>query len=235
MRRILTTLRWEVVLQSRHYFYAVTAVVTVVWIGLLRLLPEAFRDHPGPVIPSFVLVNLQITAFYFSAALMLLERTQGIAAALLVSPLRPGEYVWVKALSLTTLGTAEHAIIVLFVFGTERRWTWLLLGTALLAALYVLLGLAVVARHTALNTFLVPSVGWITLFSLPLLPLFQLVPLWLFAWHPMMPPLMLLQASVRPMSAALIITAVLGSAGWCMVAFFWARLRLVRVVAPAAA
>jgi hypothetical protein len=83
VRRIVNTLRWEAVLQARHHFYSVTAIVAIVWIVLLRLLPEAMRAYPATVVPFFVLVNLQITAFYFSAALILLERAQGITAALL--------------------------------------------------------------------------------------------------------------------------------------------------------
>jgi fluoroquinolone transport system permease protein len=232
---VATTLRWELVVQGRHHFYSVTAIVAVVWIGLLRLLPDAVLAHPASVIPFFVLANLQITAFYFSAALILLERAQGITAALLTSPLRPGEHLWVKTLSLMALGTAENAVIVLFAFGPAMQWAWLLAGTAFLAALYVLLGVAVVARHTVLNTFLVPSVGWVTLCSLPLLALFGLVPHWLFAWHPMTPPLLLLEAAGRPLSLTVIAAAALGSAAWCAAAFVWARSRLVSVVAPAAA
>jgi hypothetical protein len=133
------------------------------------------------------------------------------------------------------LGTAEIAVIVLFVFGLEARWAWLLAGTALLAALYVLLGAAVVARHSALNTFLIPSVGWVTLFSLPALPLFELVPRWLFVWHPMTPAVLLLEASNRSIPSGLLVLATLGSAIWCAAAFFWARSRLVHVLAPAAA
>lgn len=235
MTRVLAALRWETTLQSRHQFYTVTAVVAVVWVGVLRSLPEATRQYPASVVPFFVLVNLQITAFYFAAALMLLERAQGVSAALLTSPLRPGEYLWVKALALTALGAAENTIIVLFVFGPYLNWGWLLLGTGLLAILYVLLGLAVVARHAALNTFLVPSVGWIAAFSLPLLGVLGLVPRWLFMWHPMMPSLVLLEAASGQVSAMLIVYGIAGAGGWCAIAFLWARSRLLRVVAPGTA
>ena len=235
MRRVVAGLRWEATVEARHRFYAVTSIVAVVWVGLLRVLPDAVHDYPALVVPFFVLVNLQITAFYFAAALMLLERAQGVAAALFTSPLRPGEYLWVKALALTVLGTSENATIVLFVFGPGGQWTWLLLGTAFLATIYAFLGLAAVAGHTALNTFLIPSVGWITAFSLPLLSLVGLVPRWLLAWHPVMPPLILLEASFRPVPAPLIVAAILGSAAWCAIAFFWARSRLLGLVAPAAA
>jgi len=235
VRRVVAALRWEVTVQARHQFYAVTALVTLVWVVLLRLLPEVVREHPASLVPLFVLVNLQMTAFYFAAALMLLEKGQGVVASLLTSPLRPGEYLWVKALTLALLGAAEHVAIVRLVFGPEQGWGLLLLGASLLSILYVFLGLAVVARHAGINTFLIPSIGWIALFTLPLLGFYELLPRWAFAWHPMMPSLVLLEGSSRPISMALVAYGVLGSAGWCAAAFLWARYQLVHRVAPAAA
>jgi fluoroquinolone transport system permease protein len=182
---IFTGARWELVLQTRHQFYAVTGVVTVVWVALLLLVPVAVRQQPANVVPMFVLANLQITAFYFAAALLLLERTQGVVAALVTSPLRPSEYVAIKVVTLTLLGTAEQIAIVALVFGPDARWWWLLLGTALASTVYVCVGLAVAARHTAINTFLIPSIGWITALSLPLLGFYNLLPRWTLAWHPL--------------------------------------------------
>ncbi len=231
----MAALRWEAALQARHQFYAVTAVVAFVWIGLLRLLPFGAREEPALLVPMFVLTNLQITAFYFAAALMLLEKSQGVVAALVTSPLRPSEYLMVKAATLAILGVAENGLIVLSVFGMELAWGWLLLGTAILGALYVFLALAVVARHTGINTFLIPSLGWITLFSLPLLGYYGVVPWWTFAWHPMMPSLILLEAGCRQLSAALLTYGILGSLGWCGLALLLARQRFIHVVAPAAA
>ena len=235
MRRLPVALRWEAALQARHRFYAVTAAVVIVWVGLLRLLPEAVREDPALLVPLFILTNLQVTAFYFAAALVLLEKGQGVIAAFVTSPLRPGEYLLAKALSLAALGTAENALVVLLVYGTGLAWGWLLLGTALLGVLYVFLGLAAVAAHAGINTFLMPSVGWITVCALPLLGYYGVVPWGVFAWHPMMPPLVLLEAGCRAVGAGLLAYGVLGSLGWCGLAFVWARRRLVRVVAPAAA
>jgi hypothetical protein len=50
VRRFLAAVRWEVVLQGRHQFYAVTGLVTVVWVALLRLLPDAVRQQPADVV-----------------------------------------------------------------------------------------------------------------------------------------------------------------------------------------
>lgn len=233
MRRTVALLRWEARLQQRYMFYAITAIVSLIWVVLLRLLPPAARADPAALLPLFVLTNLQITAFYFAAALVLLERTQGVLAALLVSPLTAEEYLWAKVVSLTALGLVENLVIIRCVFGPGIHWGWFALGTATLSAIYILAAVSAVAPHVGISTFLIPSVGWVSIFTVPLLGYYDIVPWWVFAWHPVMPPLRLLEAASREVPAALLIYPVLGSLAWCGAAHVWARRRFARVIAPA--
>ena len=235
MRRLLTALRWEAVLQARGQFYALTAVVAVIWIVLVRLLPEGMQTNPEAIAPAFISVNLQITAFYFVTALVLLEKSQGALRALVVSPLRPGEYLATKVLSLTALGTAENAIIVAAVFGWRAQWGWLLLGMALLGAIYALLGLVVIARYDSINTFLMPSAGIIFVLSAALLGYYGVVPPCTLAWHPVLPPLVLMRAAWVPLEWSLFAYGLLGSAVWICLLAVWARRRFVHLIAPSVA
>ena len=226
-------LRWETRLQRRYMFYAVTAIVAAIWVVLLRLLPAEARANPAALVPMFVLTNLQITAFYFTAALVLLERGQGVLAALLVSPMHADEYLWTKALSLTALGLVENVVIVRLVFGPNLNWGWFGVGTAALCVLHVFAAVSAVAPHAGISTFLIPSVGWVTIFTAPLLGYYDVVPWWVFAWHPLMPPLRLLEAASREVAPVLLIYPVLGSLAWCAAAQVWARRRFTHVIAPA--
>ncbi len=235
MTRLLTTLRWEMVLQARAQFYVVTAIVAGVWIGLLLLLPEALRSSPAALVPAFIASNLQITAFFFIAALVLLEKSQGTISALVVSPLRPGEYVGAKGLSLAVLAMAENAVIVAVVYGFELRWGWLLLGTFALGLVYAFVGLVAVARFDTINRFLMPSMLYIAFLGLPLLGYYGLVPRWVFAVHPVLPPLVLLEAGCTDVGAGTLVYGVVGSAVWIGLTFVWARRRFVRDVVPTAA
>lgn len=235
MTRLLTALRWEAVLQARNQFYAVTAVVAAVWIGLLFLLPEAARTDPAALAPAFIALNLQVTAFFFAAALVLLEKGQGTVSALVVSPLRPGEYVSAKGLSLAVLATVENAAIVAVVFGLDLRWGWLLLGTCALALVYAFVGLIAVARFDTINRFLFPSMLYIAFLGLPLLGYYEVVPRWIFAVHPVWPPLVLLEAGCTDVSAGSLMYGIVGSVVWTGLTFAWARRRFVRDVVPTAA
>ncbi len=235
MSRLLTALRWEAVLQARAQFYTLTAVVAALWVVLVRLLPAALRGTPEAIAPAFIAVNLQITAFYFVTALVLLEKGQGALRALVVSPLRPGEYLAAKVLSLAALGVAENGLVVAAVFGFDLRWGWLLLGMAALGTIYALLGLGVIARYDSINTFLMPSVLIIFGLTTALLAYYAMVPAWTFAWHPVLPPLVLMRAAWVPASAGQLAYGVLGSAVWLGVLAVWARRRFVHLIAPAAA
>ncbi|NNF56780.1 MAG: ABC transporter permease [Rhodothermaceae bacterium] len=235
MRRLLAALRWEAVLQARGQFYTLTAVVAVVWIVLVRLLPAGLRTNPEAIAPAFTAVNLQVTAFFFVTALVLLEKSQGALRALVVSPLRPSEYLGAKVLSLAALGTAENAVIVAAVFGVDAQWGWLLLGMALLGAIHVLLGLVVIARYDSINTFLMPSVVIILALSAALLGYYEVVPPWMLAWHPVLPPLVLMRAGWMPLEWSQFAYGLLGSAAWIGLLSVWARRRFVHLIAPSMA
>ena len=52
-------------------------------------VPESARANAALWVPAILVINLQITTFFFVAGLMLLERDEGTLNALAVSPLSP--------------------------------------------------------------------------------------------------------------------------------------------------
>lgn len=230
MRRLLATLRRDVVLQVRYRLYAVSVFVVVVWGVLLSLLPVAARTDAAVIVPAFLVFNLIVTTFYFVGALVLLEKDEGMLAAIVTTPLRDAEYLLSKVITLTALGVAESLLVVVLLFGARFRWELLLTGTVLLGALYVLAGFLAVARHDSLNEWLLPSVPVVMLLLLPLLGHFGLVDRRLFWLHPAAPGLLLLQAACGPSSQGEIAWGVLGSLAWLGVGFAWARRRFDRFV-----
>lgn len=230
MKRLLATLRRDVVLQVRYRLYAVSGFVVVVWGVLLSLLPVAARTETAVVVPAFVVFNLIVTTFYFVGALVLLEKDEGMLAAIVTTPLRDAEYLFSKVITLTALGVAESLLVVVLLFGARFRWELLLAGTALLGTLYVLAGFLAVARHDALNEWLLPSVPVVMFLMLPLLAHFGLVDRRWFWLHPAAPGLLLLQAACGPSSAGEIAYGVLGSLAWLAAGFAWARRRFDRFV-----
>ena len=100
MRRLVAAVGWDFRLQWRFGFFLVGAIVAVVTIALLR---PFVGEELGFLIPVWALGNLAVTTFYFAACLVLFEKGEGTLEAIVVSPLRPSEYLASKALSLSTL------------------------------------------------------------------------------------------------------------------------------------
>jgi fluoroquinolone transport system permease protein len=195
MRRLLASTRCEAELQARNGLYLATGFVLLVTMALLSALPA---HGLARLLPAVALNTLGVTAFYFSAALALLERAEGSAIARMVTPLRPAEYLGARVATLALLAIVQHLAMGLLLVGPVPGLLALLCGVALAAALLALAGFTATAGRSSINDFLLPSVPWLGLLLAPLVadvldwrsPL-----LWL---HPMYGPLVLMRAPVAP-------------------------------------
>lgn len=231
MSRATAALRNDVRLQWRQGFWAAAGFVAALAMIGLAYVP---RDVRVVLLPPVILSNLAVGTFYFVAALVLLERADGSLDALAVSPLRPREYLLAKVGSLALLGIAEHLAIVLIGHGTRFAPGALLTGIVIGATTYVLIGLIAVLPYEAMNTFLLPSMAWVTFLSLPYLHYFELVPqpwralLWL---HPLQPSLTWLRISLRGGGAADALGATACGAVWILLLALRCRSELTRHIA----
>lgn len=211
MKRLIATLTWDIRRQVRNGFYTVSILVAIL---LVILLKQIGNVDWGLWWPAIILENLIINAFYFMAGLVLLEKGEGTLEAQVITPLRPGEYLASKALSLVILSLAETLLVVAVVTGFAFDWLMLMIGIAFLVTLYVLYGFFVVARYDSITEFILPSALWTMGFSLPLLDYFDLAPSgWMFL-HPLQAPLVLMQAAFESLPAWQIAYGFLYSLLW---------------------
>ena len=225
MRRLTATLETDVRLQFRNGFYFATLFVVVVSTLLLRWLPA---DISRLILPVVILQNVLMNTFYFASGLLLLERVEGTFVAQSVTPLRPGEYLASKVLTLTVLSLAESLSIAAAVFGID---TWLVtmgLGIALSAILFSLAGVALVVRYHSVNEFLLPSVGYTFLLTLPVLGVFGIGSAGWYLPHPLQGPLALMQIAA-PHTATQWIYALAYPMLWIGPAYLWSRRALARM------
>lgn len=220
MSRLLATIVWDMQLQFRYGFYYAGAVVAIIWIALFSMLPAMDLEL---LLPVFLFGNLAMTTFYFVAGLVLLEKGQHTLLGLVVTPLRRGEYLTAKIITLTWLALLESLLIVGVSYGLGLNWLWLLFGLLALAAIYILAGFIFVSRYDSINEYLMPS-GLLTgLLSLPLLDYFELWPSLLFYLLPTQPPLLLLRAAFQPVATWQLGYAMLGSLLWIGVGYGWSK------------
>ena len=131
MSRLSATLRLDAQLQARNRVYVIVAVVTFVTAFALRALftPEQLHFF----MPLIALSGVGITAFLLVGVLLMLERGEGTLDVVLVSPLRPAEYLASKLSTVTALALIECTFIAGIAYGLGFSIPWLLLAVLLRA------------------------------------------------------------------------------------------------------
>lgn len=220
--RLLTTVRNDVRLQWRHGFYAAYLLLTLLYILVLRLLPEEGRRILAPLI---VFSDPAVIGFFFVGGIVLLERGDRTLEALFVTPLRVAEYLLSKTISLGLLATVTAIAIATGVEGTGVYLPALVPGTLLTAALAVLAGIALVSRFETLNRFAFGGGLSLAVFSLPLLHWLGWVDWPLLAVLPTYASIVLIGGAFAadPPSAALLAASSLWLLLWNVAAWMWAR------------
>ncbi len=223
----LTDLR----LQLRHGFYAAYAVVTAIYaVALHQLARVAGTETLRAVAATLIFTDPATLGAFFVGGLVLLEKQQGSLTAAFVTPLTLTEYFVSKAVGLTALATGS-ALVVALASGLPLRPIPLVLGVIATSVLFIMLGLAVVARVRTVNGYLLST---IPIAVIPMLPALRFLGLespllWLV---PTRASIRLLEAGlgglpqipVEMMYAAVVLPAA------CVAAAAWARRRFGRYI-----
>ncbi|MCP4361307.1 MAG: ABC transporter permease [Chloroflexi bacterium] len=216
MTRLTSTMRWDARLQFRNGFYYASGFVAVISIIILRQLPD---DSLSLLMPIFVMGNMSVNTYYFMAGIVLLEKDDGVLEGLVVTPLRRHEYLWSKLLTLAVLTVLENVIIVTAVIGFNYNAPLLCAGIVLMGFFNTLYGFIIVARYDSINSFLIPSVFWTMVLSVPILQYFGLINTPLMYIHPIMASLTLLRGGFNPISTWELIYGFLYSLLWIAATF----------------
>jgi fluoroquinolone transport system permease protein len=222
MIRLTSTMRWDVQLQIRNGFYyaaAFVALLTIILLSQIQVAPETL----ALLFPLFIFQNILINNFYFIAGLVLLEKGEGTLEGLVVTPLRKSEYLASKLLTLAILSLLETATVVLIVYGLNVNLILLATGTILLSLIYGLAGFSFVVRYDSINSFILPSVPVVILFSLPLLNYLGVWSSPLIYLHPLQAPLLLLKSAFQPIAAWEVVYGVVVSAVTIALTYAWSQ------------
>jgi fluoroquinolone transport system permease protein len=219
--RFAAAFRNDLRLQFRHGFYYVYLVLAIIYVIILRVLPDSARDL---LLPLVIFTDPAIAGFYFIGAIVLLERADGTQQALFITPLRLRDYFLSKVLSLSTLALATSLAIALFAVGPLFNILALIIGVALTSILFVTLGLAFVSRFKVLNFYLFSAGLAVALMSLPLLGFLNIWDSLLFWLFPTQPCLVVIAVAFRPESYPFweYVLAMVVLLAWIIGAWLWA-------------
>ncbi len=228
MSRLSVTLRLDVQLQARNKVYLIIAVAAL---GLAFALRALFT--PGQLhffMPLVALSGVSLTTFFLVGVLLLLERGEGTLDVVLVSPLRPGEYLASKLLTVTGLALVESVLIAGIAYGLGFSFPWFVLAVLLRAGLVAAVGVAVGVRYRSITHFLLPAVALTVAFDLPVLWYLELWPSPLFYLWPTLPSLLLAKAAFLPVDPLQRVYACVYGVLAVGAAVFWAWRALDRFV-----
>ncbi|MCE1252350.1 MAG: ABC transporter permease [Anaerolineae bacterium] len=220
MKRVLSCLRWEVILQFRNGFYYATAFILAFWVVLYTQL---HLPNLSDYVPGLLVSNLEITTFYFIGGLVMLEKGEGSLEARLVSPLRSGEYLIVKVLALSILVLVENLIVAALFSGLSFNIVPVALALVLAGAIFSLYGFLTVIRYDSINEYMLPSVLFTIPLLLPLLDFFGIFKSPLFYLHPIQAALVLFEGGYRPLGLLEWVYGLGYSLAWVLILYYLGR------------
>jgi fluoroquinolone transport system permease protein len=226
--RLSNTLRLDSQLQARNKVYLIIAVAAF---GLALALRAVFTpEQLHFFMPIVVLGGVSLTTVFLVGVLLLLERGEGTLNVVMVSPLRPTEYLASKLITLTALALVESAIMAGVAYGLGFSFGWLVLAVVMRASMGVAVGVAVGVRYSSITRFLLPAIVASLAFDLPNIWYLELWPSPLFYVWPSMPPLLLAKAAFLPVDPLQLVYAFVYGTLVVGAALFWASRAIDRFV-----
>lgn len=178
--RLLRQLKLDATLQARNQLYAISVGVSLLVGGALAWLSPL--DYVARTFPMAILFFVGGSTLLYVIAMIILEKDDGTLEALVVTPLRPREYLLSKVISLTAIAALEGALLAYAALAWIARESagdeaaaatihWpgplFVLGMVGLGALHVLIGVIVVARYPRIMEALMPMGAVALVLQLP--------------------------------------------------------------------
>ncbi len=190
MMRLLSAMKMDVIIQFRTQLYTIgigAGILVAIALSQLAQPTQLFS-----VIPTLMLLVVGGSTLLYVAAMIIFEKDEGTLKAIIVSPLRPSEYLWSKIITLTALATLEAVVMIggtMLLMSLSETLTLpnlllLFLGVVAIGIIYTLIGIILVVRFDKITDFLIPMSGIAVILQLPFLyfigwlehPLFLLIP-----------------------------------------------------------
>jgi fluoroquinolone transport system permease protein len=197
-------------LQYRYGIYAAYGFVIAFYVVALvagrGVLPDA-------AIAGLIYSDPAAVGFFFLGALMMLEKAEGVRAALAASPAEAAQYFAGKATTLAGLSLVACLVLTL-VHGAVPHPLLLLAAVGMTSLAFVGIGVPIALRFRTVSGYLVGAGALLTPIILPAgLALFEPMPVWLALWPPVAQyRLMLVALGYAPVDALELAVSIASSA-----------------------
>jgi fluoroquinolone transport system permease protein len=204
--RIIHAVIADIRFQVKQGFYYVYAAITIMYLVILSFLPGNTLEVAVPVV---IFSDPSVLGLFFIGGIIMLEKLQGVLMVVVVTPLRTGEYILSKLISLAFISLlVGFAIAVLSRHG-QVNWIILFLSIVLTSAFFTLFGIVICAGCNTVNQYFLKSIPYMILFTLPCFSLIGFPFSWVFMVIPSVAAIRLMTGAYSgisfPESAGLVI------------------------------
>lgn len=227
MKHLAAALRMDFLLQWRYGFYYAAAFITLVWIALLKLVPNPWMEYALLLI---IFSDLAIVGFYFVAGQIIFEKTERTIHALVVTPLRFSEYLISKIITLTVMALAISYAVIIISYGFDFKIIYFTLGVFFTSILTLMTGVIAVAPFRSVSSFILPSQFYLTFLGLPLVDFLGIFKSQLFYLFPTQGSLILLSGAFNQLELWEILYALVYQTVWVVLLFLKAESAFARHV-----
>lgn len=196
MKTLLTQIGWQFQLLYRNNLIQISIAVTLLYVAIFYLL----KDLPNMegVLTLLIYNDPAIIGLFFIGLSVIMEKNQRVLSALFVAPLDMHIYLISRILPLSVLGWACALGMAFAIFGLDFQVLHFSVGVFATCVLFCYLGIFIVSRSSEFLLFLLKSIPWMILMSLPLLNYYEVTDVFAFNFLPMHAPLQLILGSYEP-------------------------------------
>ena len=133
--------------QWKYGFYFIYFILTVLYVCGIAALTGHWKTD------IMIYSDPAAMGLFFMGAIVLLEKSQKVLNAMVVSPVKVSEYILSKTVALIAISTVI-ALILGFVSGSNQLLS-IAVGTALTSAVFTMLGIIAATKISNLNQFLI--------------------------------------------------------------------------------
>jgi len=148
--RLGRLIRGDIHFQWKYGFYFIYFILTLLYVCAIAALPEHWKNNIAAIM---IYSDPAAMGLFFMGAIVLLEKSQKVLNAMVVSPVKVSEYILSKTIALIAISSII-ALILGLVSGSNHL-PGIAAGTALTSAIFTMLGIIAATRISNLNQFLI--------------------------------------------------------------------------------
>lgn len=149
MRRLFGAIKLDLLFQFRSGFHGIYLFLSGVYILIIQQLP---KEWLSVVVPLVIFSDPAVLGFFFIGGLLMLEKVQGIVDFVHITPLKKGEFLMSKVISLTLLALIASVSIALL-SGSAFNVLLLIISVVLIASFFTMFGFLVALTSRSMNHY----------------------------------------------------------------------------------